>query len=111
MNIPLKHHLTIKMFSPTNITSWFITRITRRAFLSRVRRLMQHQEEEQEQSSEPMPIALATLLRRVDELAAPHTSLEECIRQTEREWEWQGQKRNRREEVKRRKRLALAKRI
>lgn len=107
MNIPLKHHLTIKMSSPKNVTSWFITRITIRAFLSRVRILMQHQEEqEQEQSSEPMPVALATLLRRVDELAVPHTSLEECIRQTEREWEWQGQKRNRREEVRRRKRLA-----
>lgn len=106
MKIPLKQHFASEMPLPRTRTSWFITRITIDAFLSRVGMLMQSQEEEQEQSSEAIPVALAILLRRVDELAAHHTSLEECIRQTEREWEWQGQKRNRREEVRRRKRLA-----
>lgn len=84
MNIPLKRHFTIEMSSPVTRTSRFITRITIDAFLSRVGILMQSQEE---QAGEPMPVALATLLRRVDELAAHHTILEECIGQIEREWE------------------------
>jgi hypothetical protein len=84
MNIHPKQHLIIKMFSPSIGTSWFIKRITVDGLLSRVGILMQSQEE---QAGEPMPVALATLLRRVDELAAHHTILEECIGQIEREWE------------------------
>lgn len=51
--------------------------------------------EKEQFDEEPMPVALATLLQRVDELAAHEAGLEEHIRQIERECEWQSQGRNR----------------
>ncbi len=89
MNIPVKQHPTIKKFSPITGTPWFIRRIVVDALLSRVG-LHQHPEEEHP-DDESMPIALVFLLRRIDELAAHHTALEQCIGQIEREC----QKRNR----------------
>lgn len=87
MNIPLKQHLIIKMSSPSIGTSWFIKRISVNVFLSRVGILMQSQEEQPDE--ERMPVAVAALLQRVDELAAHHARMEECIGQIERDWEWE----------------------
>lgn len=94
MNIPLKQHLTIKNLSPTTGISWFARQMAVDAFGRCVGMLVCPQEEQEQQpDDEPMPIAVATLLQRVDELAAHHASLEEDIRQIERERKCHGRNR------------------
>ena len=96
MNISVKQPLTLKDFLPATGLSWFIKRFTLDAILSRVRTLLWLEEEQEEHpDDEPMPAAVALLLRRVDDLAAQNASLEECIDQIEREPEWEHPRRNR----------------